>query len=438
MPTLDRWRAPVETTFAGFGIRMRSSPAFVSMRRRSVGRYSVCSGSPGLRVRAATSTRFCALRTPGSRGRASTTSRDGCAVARCTTPSASRKRPNACVRRRSWRSANCVRRRRRSPASATCSARWCGPRTGSTHRRSARPSRLDLRCFAAVLKLLTELEDWQALGESLGVDDVIAALERSEVSVASANDIGRVAVVDVLRARTRRYDSVFVLGLEEGSFPRRGRPSPFLDDEERRRLGRRLELPDQVSRDRYLFYTACTRAVRRLHLVREAATDEGAPREPSPFCTSGSRLCARGRRACDAATRTLGAVVGRSIPHPPTASGFGRSHGFRSTSTPSSLRPRARRRERLVAAAAARPPCLRARDSFAQPDRAAQFGARSVFGATELERFVDCSSAWLFERVVDPKTIDAEVDPMPARQGRSPGRSTRSIRSCRRSSPPTG
>src|SRR5262249_51459331 len=27
-----------------------------------------------------------------------------------------------------------------------------------------------------------------------------------------------------------------------------------------------------------------------------------------------------------------------------------------------------------------------------------------------LERFVDCSSAWLFERVVDPKTIDAGAD----------------------------
>ena len=29
---------------------------------------------------------------------------------------------------------------------------------------------------------------------------------------------------------------------------------------------------------------------------------------------------------------------------------------------------------------------------------------------TELERFADCSSAWLVERVIDPKTIDAEVD----------------------------
>jgi len=46
---------------------------------------------------------------------------------------------------------------------------------------------------------------------------------------------------------------------------------------------RGLTRPDHVARDRYLFYTACTRPSKRLYLVREAATDEGSPREPSPF-----------------------------------------------------------------------------------------------------------------------------------------------------------
>src|SRR5205085_8306701 len=77
------------------------------------------------------------------------------------------------------------------------------------------------------------------------------------------------------------------LGLEEGSLPRRGHESPFLGDDVRRELdersGARLARPDPVARDRYLFYTACTRATRRVYLVREAATDEGSPREASPF-----------------------------------------------------------------------------------------------------------------------------------------------------------
>ena len=102
----------------------------------------------------------------------------------------------------------------------------------------------------------------------------------------AGDDAGRVAVVDLLRARTRRFDAVFVLGLEEGSLPRRGGGSPFLDDDARRELderGARLERPDPVERDRYLFYTACTRASQRLYLVREAADDDGSPREASPF-----------------------------------------------------------------------------------------------------------------------------------------------------------
>jgi ATP-dependent helicase/DNAse subunit B len=36
--------------------------------------------------------------------------------------------------------------------------------------------------------------------------------------------------------------------------------------------------------------------------------------------------------------------------------------------------------------------------------------SRTTFSATELERFADCSAAWLVERVIDPKNIDAEPD----------------------------
>ena len=73
------------------------------------------------------------------------------------------------------------------------------------------------------------------------------------------------------------------------SFPRRQQGTPFLDEEERRSIDEasreraRLAKPNQVSRERYFFYTACTRPSRRLYFVREASTDDGSPREPSPF-----------------------------------------------------------------------------------------------------------------------------------------------------------
>src|SRR6266513_2621668 len=149
-------------------------------------------------------------------------------------------------------------------------------------------SRQDLRAFEALNRLVGELEGWLALGGSLTPDEIVASLEGAQVRAAGAGEAGRVDVVDLLRARTRRYEVVFVLGLEEGTLPRRGEGSPFLDEETARELDARLRRsrlakPDPVERDRYLFYTACTRPTRRLYLVREAANDEGSPREPSPF-----------------------------------------------------------------------------------------------------------------------------------------------------------
>ncbi|MDQ3890676.1 MAG: hypothetical protein M3312_09045, partial [Actinomycetota bacterium] len=149
-------------------------------------------------------------------------------------------------------------------------------------------SRIDLRAHEALRKLLDELEGWLALGGEVSREDLVRSLERAPLPLPQPRQPGRVAVVDLLRARTRRFAAVFLLGLEEGVFPRRVTESPFLRDDERRELeearpGRRVVRADQLARDRYLFYAACTRAWRRLTLVREAATDDGRPREPSAF-----------------------------------------------------------------------------------------------------------------------------------------------------------
>ncbi|MDQ3992179.1 MAG: PD-(D/E)XK nuclease family protein, partial [Actinomycetota bacterium] len=50
------------------------------------------------------------------------------------------------------------------------------------------------------------------------------------------------------------------------------------------------------------------------------------------------------------------------------------------------------------------------RTRLTHPRALAELASRDTFNVTELERFADCSSAWLVDRVIDPKTIDAEVD----------------------------
>src|SRR3954468_6996387 len=107
-------------------------------------------------------------------------------------------------------------------------------------------SRRDLAVHETIRKLLDELTHWRNVDGSLTREEVYAALERAQVSLARGDEQGRVAVVDLGRARTRRFDVVFLLGLEEGTLPRRGLSSPFLDDETRGRLGGRLERPDSV------------------------------------------------------------------------------------------------------------------------------------------------------------------------------------------------
>jgi ATP-dependent helicase/DNAse subunit B len=272
-------------------------------------------------------------------------------------------------------------------------------------------SRLDLRAYETLTRLLTELERWRKLTGELSREDVVAALDRQTLRPQHGDEPGRVAVVDLMRARTRRFDVVFVLGLEEGSLPRRGSSSPFLDDDTRRVLderGARLQRPDSVSRDRYLFYTACTRPLERLYLVREAATDDGSPREPSPFWDEVQSVFERDdvqrwtrRRPLSALTWSLDdapsererlrALAELAARDPSGADSLARANGWE------------RRLERAVRAFT-RPTAI------THPLLREQLESRSTFNVTELERFADCSSAWFVDRFLSPKSIDAEVD----------------------------
>jgi RecB family exonuclease len=281
---------------------------------------------------------------------------------------------------------------------------------GTQHPPATDEARRDLRAYEAVTRLVSELGGWLELGGTLTAEEIVGALERSTVRGADGRERGRVAVLDLLRARTRSFEVVFLLGLEEGTFPRRTQASPFLDDDARRALGTaRLVKPDQVARDRYLFYTACTRAMRRLYLVREAASDEGTPREPSPFWDEVVRLFpqddvrhATTRRPLSALTwpleaapterERLRALAALAAVDESEAKALALANGWD------------RRLDRALQAFR-RPTLLR------HPLVLEYLGERTSFNVTELERFSDCSSAWFVDRLLDPKTIDADVDP---------------------------
>jgi ATP-dependent helicase/DNAse subunit B len=266
----------------------------------------------------------------------------------------------------------------------------------------------DLRGHDACARLLDELTAWERLEGQLTREDVAAALERATVSPGPPAKPGRVAVLDLMRARTRRFDVVFVLGLEEGSLPRRERGSPFFDEEARGTLGRRLRRLDQVGYDRYLFYTACTRPSRRLYLVREAATDEGSPREPSPFWEEVAGLFAEEDVARWTRRRPLSSLTWQLEDAPSERERLRAVAVLASADDPAA--------DALAAANGWERRLQRARRAFKRQTRLRhpvvleQLHGRTTFNVTELERFADCSSAWLFDRLISPRTIDAEVD----------------------------
>jgi ATP-dependent helicase/DNAse subunit B len=272
---------------------------------------------------------------------------------------------------------------------------------------------LDLAAEHAVSRALDELEALERAGEELDAEELVAALERMPFSQRSSEE-GRVAVLDLLRARTRRFAVVFVLGLEEGVLPRRGGEAPFLDEElreqlERRGRGRRLRRPDEVARDRYLFYTACSRPWQRLYLVREAATDDGRPLEPSPFYEAVRTLFRSDEVERWTRRRPLSALAWE-LHRAPTERERLRSIAALAARDPAEARA-------LAGAAGWARQLERALAAFERPTRLAnprvleRLRASDRFSVTELELFGDCSAMWLVERVVDPRPIDAEIDP---------------------------
>src|SRR5215216_586195 len=67
-------------------------------------------------------------------------------------------------------------------------------------------SRDDLRAFESCRRVLADLEGWERIAEPASREDVVAALERATVRQPAATDAGRVPVLDLMRARTRRFE----------------------------------------------------------------------------------------------------------------------------------------------------------------------------------------------------------------------------------------
>ncbi len=273
---------------------------------------------------------------------------------------------------------------------------------GLTARRQTAAGERHAAALRAVLRAIEQMRSAVARGLAV-CDRAVLAAQLERVTWRSGDPgSGRVAVLDLRRARTRRFQAVFLLGLEEGSFPGGARESAFLSADEAAELG--IARIDSIQRDRHLFYTAVTRPWRRLFLCRQAADDDG--RLLRAVALPRGRRASDGRSARAAPARRSATSPTSSSRPPRSGSGCGRWPVNSATGRTGRHRwPRSRAGR---ASWSAPGPLTAAARGCPNPAVLAALADQHRFSVTELEKFAECSSAWFVERFLQPGEIDYE------------------------------
>jgi ATP-dependent helicase/DNAse subunit B len=235
--------------------------------------------------------------------------------------------------------------------------------------------------LAAGRRALSELRELARIAPDLApveAADLARCLQRIEIVSGESSVPGAVSVLDPLALRARRVRALFVCGLQEGAFPARARPRPFLAEEERRRLaetsGLRLgQQEDVLAAERYLLYAALSRPEEQLILSWHVANDDGEATSRSLFVDDVCDLF-KERLSRDRRRRPLGAVDwGSSLPASPA---------------PASVQGWLSDEQLLVG--------LRAH----------------TWSASSLERWIGCPVAWFVQRMLNPDAFDPDPEPL--------------------------
>jgi ATP-dependent helicase/DNAse subunit B len=247
-----------------------------------------------------------------------------------------------------------------------------------------------LREGQAALAALAEVaRPGAAGGGRLDPARIHRVLEQLEVHVGENPQPDRVQVATPEAIRARRFEAVFVCGLQEGEFPRGAAPEPFLSDEDRRAIASAtgLVLPvreDALDRERYLFYVCASRAERLLVISSRSSDEEGNPQAESFFVEDVREQLGEP----ETRTRTLSDVTW-TPDAAPTAAEWDRA-----------LAAAGPRREERVAGPLTCAPLL------------AELGKRDAVSAGALERFADCPVKWLVEDLLRPEALEPNPEAM--------------------------
>ena len=243
------------------------------------------------------------------------------------------------------------------------------------------------RTFAALRDAIAQM---RALGGAAPAGRALHdALRDLKVVLGDPPQPDRVQVTGPLEVRARRFQALYLMGLQEGEFPLPAAADPFLSDDDRREVARAsgLVLPireDQLDRERYLFYVCASRAERLLVLSSRTSDEEGVPQHPSFFLEDVAEALELPDRPH--AARGLSDVVW-SLDEAPT------------------------RQEWERAAAAAGPRLAhRAPDGLESAELIRELSEERALSAGAIEAFADCSVKWLVDRLLKPNALEPNAE----------------------------
>ena len=246
--------------------------------------------------------------------------------------------------------------------------------------------------------------DNEVRGSSTLLDPVLIlrSLAQAVVFGGEPENDDAVQVLSVQRARARRFQAVFVLGLVDGEFPGPTDSPSLLSSAQRARLDRVGGggiLPIEIDQEAALFASAISRPWRLLFLSARDAEDDGSECVPSHYWQSAQELFGLEQSGC--AHRTLAdqvfapdrassrrhylracAACGRA-PHPATA-------GAQPSAAP----------RRWVG-----PPT-----QLTHPIVLDELRSAECFSPSDLEAYASCPFRWFVERVIGAQELDAGLD----------------------------
>jgi ATP-dependent helicase/nuclease subunit B len=271
----------------------------------------------------------------------------------------------------------------------------------------------DARAFRALQGALAAME---TIAGQVEPQEALGLLVQAGVPGPAHVHSGAVQILSAQRARARRFDVVFVLGLVEGEFPGLSDAPSLLSAGNRAgldRLAGGLSPPDPEG-ERTLFLGAATRAWRLLYLSARDAEDDGGEAVPSRFWTECKSLLGAG----------VGGHGGRTLADQVFAAHSAPSlrHYLRACAV-EGLEPDVRAlpvRQADTAAVAvgsgaggqgfSTPAWHRAPARLTSATVLAELQAADCFSPSSLESYTGCPFAWFLNRAVGREELETELD----------------------------